>query len=123
MGLKLWDCYRPSAVQQQMWNAAPAPGYVADPRLGSNHNRGAAIDLTLVDARGRDLWMPTDFDEFSPRAHGNAPAPKAAARNRKILRDAMAAEGFLPLLTEWWHFDAPDAASYPVLNIPLAELR
>jgi D-alanyl-D-alanine dipeptidase len=119
LGLKVWDCYRPLSVQWKMWQASPRPGYVADPRQGSNHNRGAAVDLTLVDAQGRDLWMPTDFDDFSPRAHHGAQAPKAAQQNRRILRDAMLAEGFVPLPTEWWHYDAPDASRYPVLDIPL----
>ena len=119
LGLKVWDCYRPLSVQWQMWKASPKPGYVADPRQGSNHNRGAAVDLTLVDAKGRDLWMPTDFDDFSPRAHHGAAAPKAAEKNRKILRDAMLAVGFVPLSTEWWHYDAPDASRFPILDIPL----
>jgi D-alanyl-D-alanine dipeptidase/uncharacterized membrane protein required for colicin V production len=118
LGLKVWDCYRPLSVQWKMWQASPKPGYVGDPRQGSNHNRGAAVDLTLVDARGRGLWMPTDFDDFSPRAHHGAEAPKAAEQNRRMLRDAMLAEGFVPLSTEWWHYDAPDASRYPILDIP-----
>jgi len=119
LGLKVWDCYRPLAVQWKMWNAVPKPGYVADPREGSNHNRGAAVDVTLVDAKGRALWMPTDFDEFSPRAHHGAEAPTAAVRHRQILREAMTAEGFAPLPTEWWHYDAPEAQNAPILDVPL----
>jgi D-alanyl-D-alanine dipeptidase len=119
LGVKVWDCYRPLAVQWKMWNVAPKPGYVADPRQGSNHNRGAAVDLTLVDKNGNALWMPTDFDDFSERAHHGAKAPAAAARNRRLLRDAMRKEGFRPLPTEWWHYDAPRAESFPLLDVPI----
>ena len=122
LGLKLWDCYRPLSIQQKLWAAAPRPGYVGDPKVGSHHNRGAAVDVTLVDAAGNELAMPTDFDEFSPRAHHDAEVPKAAARGRGILKRAMVKEGFVPLATEWWHYDAPDAGGFTLLDAPLETL-
>lgn len=114
-GLKVFDCYRPLSVQRRFWALVPDPRYVADPRKGSRHNRGAAVDLTLVRASGEDVPMPTDFDDFSPRSHRNHRdlAPDVRA-NRDRLERAMVREGFIPMPTEWWHFDAPDWRSYPV---------
>ncbi len=120
--LRLWDCYRPLSVQWEMWRVRPEPGYVADPRQGSNHNRGAAVDLTLAAPDGAELQMPTPFDSFEPRAHASATAgvPAAARRHRDALRAAMEAEGVRVNPMEWWHFDAPGAGRYPVLDVPLA---
>ena len=119
LGLKVFDCYRPLSVQRQLWALVPDPRYVADPKHGSRHNRGAAVDVTLVDAAGVELPMPTAFDDFSDKAHRNADAPPPQRRNRERLERAMAAEGFLGLPTEWWHFDAPDWRSYPLSDDPL----
>ncbi|MFT3917807.1 MAG: M15 family metallopeptidase [Anaeromyxobacteraceae bacterium] len=119
--LRLWDCFRPVAVQREMWRLVPRPGYVADPAKGSNHNRGAAVDVGLAGADGAEVPVPTDFDTFSPRAHARAAGlPEAAARNRDRLRAAMEAEGFRVNRMEWWHFDAPEARGAPLLD---AELR
>jgi D-alanyl-D-alanine dipeptidase len=123
LSLKLWDCYRPLSVQRELWAAAPNPAYVGDPNVGSNHNRGAAVDVTLVDRSGNELAMPTDFDEFSKRAHHDAQVPPGQARNRALLRKAMTREGFVPLATEWWHFDAPDALDFPILDAPFDAFR
>jgi len=122
-GLRLlvWDCYRPVSVQREMWRLFPRPGYVADPTKGSNHNRGAAVDLGLAARDGGAVPLPTPFDTFSPRAHARAAGlPKEAARNRDLLREAMEAEGFRVNRMEWWHFDAPEARGAPLLE---AELR
>jgi D-alanyl-D-alanine dipeptidase len=121
LGLKLYDCYRPLSVQRQMWAIMPDARYVADPANGSRHNRGAAVDVTLVDrATGRELEMPTDFDDFTDRAHFDYPAVSAAAKaNRQELRAALERRGFTALATEWWHFDAPNWSRYGLLNIPL----
>jgi beta-N-acetylhexosaminidase/D-alanyl-D-alanine dipeptidase len=126
-GLKIWDCYRPFSVQKTFWRLVPDARYVAKPVTrggkpvaGSKHNRGAAVDLTLVDSRGTELEMPTAFDDFSPRAHrGWSGASEAARRNSGILEGAMRAEGFEPLSTEWWHFDGPRWRSYPLADEPL----
>ena len=123
LGLKIWDGYRPLSVQKRMWELVPDPRYVADPRKGSRHNRGAAVDVTLVDSLGNELPMPTGFDDFTPRAHRDyMNLPPQVIHNRRLLEEAMRREGFIPLPTEWWHFDAPNWKSYPILNIPLREV-
>ncbi|HWQ55632.1 MAG TPA: M15 family metallopeptidase [Bryobacteraceae bacterium] len=123
LGLKVYDCYRPLSVQKKFWALVPDERYVANPAKGSRHNRGASVDLTLVDAAGREVAMPTPYDDFTAKAHRDARdvAPEAV-RNREILEKAMVRRGFLPLPTEWWHFDAPDWERYPVLDIPFAEV-
>jgi D-alanyl-D-alanine dipeptidase len=116
--LLAWDCYRPFAVQKQMWELYPHRGYVADPgRGGSHHNRGAAIDLTLVGRDGSEVEMPTPFDTFSRSAHLRFDGcSKAARAHRDMLVRAMEAAGFIPNPMEWWHFDIPEAIDYPILN-------
>lgn len=122
LGLKVFDGYRPLSVQKKMWAKFPKEGYVANPAKGSNHNRGAAVDLTLVDAQGNELPMPSGYDEFSEKAHSDYSGGTAQAReNRKILREAMEKEGFAGISTEWWHFDDKDAKAYPVLDLPFSE--
>jgi zinc D-Ala-D-Ala dipeptidase len=117
--LHVWDCYRPLHVQWAMWRLVPRKGYVADPHTGSNHNRGAAVDLTLDSADGTAVEMPTPFDTFGPAAHHGSTAGTAAAReNRERLRKAMVDAGFRPNRMEWWHYDAPEARHAPVLDVP-----
>jgi D-alanyl-D-alanine dipeptidase len=120
--LRLWDCYRPLSVQRELWRVQPTPGLVADPRTGSNHNRGAAVDVALAGPGGAELELPTDFDAFGPRARAGASAglSPAARRHRDLLRAALVAEGFRPIRLEWWHFDAPEARGSRVLEAPLA---
>jgi D-alanyl-D-alanine dipeptidase len=120
--LRLFDCYRPIAVQRELWRVVPRPGLVADPRRGSNHNRAAAVDVGLAGPGGEPVALPTDFDAFGPRARAGATegVPRAARRNRDLLRAAMEAEGFRVNRQEWWHFDAPEARGAPVLDVPLA---
>lgn len=128
LGLLVWDCYRPFAVQERFWALVPDERYVARPErrdgrpvAGSKHNRGAAVDVTLVDATGAALAMPTGFDDFSERAHRGAPAvPPEARANAERLEAAMVSEGFEPLPTEWWHFDAPGWRTDELLDMPLA---
>ncbi len=121
--LLLWDCYRPLSAQREMWRLRPRPGYVADPRRGSHHNRGAAVDLSLAGADGRPVEMPTAFDTFDRRARADAvDGISAPARlHRRLLRQAMEAEGFLVNPREWWHFAARDAWSHPLLDVPFPE--
>lgn len=123
LGLKIWDGYRPLSVQKKMWAIVPDSRYVANPKHGSRHNRGAAVDVTLVDSTGMELHMPTGFDDFSPKAHRDWMGDDSLAiHNRRILNDAMTSEGFIPLSTEWWHFDAPNWKNYPVENSSIREL-
>ena len=123
LGLKVYDCYRPRPVQAKLWALVPDDRYVANPKNGSRHNRGAAIDLTLVDKNGVELAMPTPYDDFTSRAHRSyQDLPAEALKNRATLEAAMVAQGFLPLPTEWWHFDDPDSKQYPMSEISFDSL-
>ena len=120
--LRLWDCYRPPSVQRLLFAAVPRPGYVADPsRGGSHHGRGAAVDLGLAGRDGEELELPTDFDDFGPRARAFARAgvSPGARAHRDALRAAMVAAGFEPSRSEWWHFSAPEAHGAPQIEVPL----
>jgi D-alanyl-D-alanine dipeptidase len=122
-GLKIWDAYRPQSAQEKLWQTTRNRSFVADPKegRGSMHMRGAAVDATLVDAEGRDVPMPTDFDSFTPAALLEYTGRDATVRsNLKLLQKAMAHGGFYGLRTEWWHFCAPDWKRFPqVPNQPL----
>jgi D-alanyl-D-alanine dipeptidase len=122
-GLKIWDAYRPKLAQEKLWEAARNNDYVADPKeggIGSMHTRGAAVDATLVDRQGKDVPMPTDFDNFTPAAMLAYQGTNAAVRsNLKLLQKAMARAGFYGLRTEWWHFCAGDWTTYP----PVSEIQ
>ena len=123
LGLKIFDGYRPLSVQKKMWAKFPVEGYVANPAKGSNHNRGAAVDLTIVDTAGNELPMPSAYDEFSERAHRdyNGGTPEQL-KNRQLLQSEMENEGFHGLSTEWWHFDYKDAKKYPVLDLSFSSV-
>ena len=122
--LKVYDCYRPRAVQWKMWKVYPHPGYVADPHKGSNHNRGAAVDLTLATKDGGEVEMPTPFDSFDAAAHhGYAGGTEASRKHREILKAAMLAAGFKPNPMEWWHYDLPDAKTREVLDVPFEAMH
>ncbi len=125
-GLAIFDAYRPWAVTKQLWDATvPAKrDYVANPKRGSRHNRGCAVDLTLYSlVSGAELDMPSGFDDFSPRAHRDYAAGTAEqTRNRALLEQLMVAEGFLPMSNEWWHFDYRDWEKYPVLDIAFEDM-
>ena len=101
----------------------PPERYVASPHKGSRHNRGAAVDLTLTDQDGRELPMPTPFDDFTEKAHRSyQDLPAEAKRNRARLEQAMTRTGFVGLPTEWWHFDAADWQRHPLDDVPFAAL-
>lgn len=122
IGLKVFDGYRPRAVQFLMWEILPNPIYVADPRTGSNHNRGAAVDVTLIDlASGQEFQMPTPFDWFGPEAaHDYMNLPPNVIANRALLRDMMEqVGGFMRLNSEWWHYDYPPARPLPLVDFQL----
>ena len=117
--LKIWDAYRPSAVQHAFWQLVPDERYVAHPDKSSRHTRGGAVDVTLVDAAGVELVMPSAFDDFSPRASRHSPAMSAeAARNLALLTDVMLRHGFTAIDSEWWHLEDNDAAAFDLLDIP-----
>lgn len=124
-GLVIFDGYRPWSVTKIFWDSTPEErrAFVADPRLGSRHNRGCAVDLTLFDLKtGRPVAMPSDYDDFSERAHPNYQGGTAQERrNRDLLRAAMEAEGFTVYENEWWHFDYKDWKRYPIMNLSFRE--
>ena len=124
-GLKVYDGYRPLSVQKKFWALVPDERYVADPAKGSRHNRGAAVDLTMVRLRdGAEVPMPTRYDDFTEKAHRDYKnLPAEVLRNRQILEDVMVRNGFVPFPTEWWHFDDADWERYPVLDIGFSEIR
>lgn len=104
--IKFFDCYRPNSVQYKMWAIVPNPQYVANPKKGSIHNKGGAVDITLETLEGEELDMGTDFDFFGKRAyHDNFDLPKEILDNRKLLKETMEKHGFWSIRTEWWHYN------------------
>jgi len=116
--LKIFDAFRPSEAQWALWDFRPDPEFLADPRRGSPHSRGAAVDLSLIDADGLELDMGTGFDAFTPLSHhGNTEIPPAAQRNRLLLMGLMTTAGWDFYRNEWWHYQLFNArALYPVLS-------
>lgn len=105
LGLKMFDCYRPRPYQQRLWDKVPNADYVTPPAKGSMHSRGAAVDLTIVDAKGRELDMGTEYDFFGEKAHTDYRGHSAKVQaNRDLLRETLVAVGFKGIRTEWWHF-------------------
>lgn len=125
-GLLLHDGYRPWYVTKMFWDATPESlrNFVADPESGSRHNRGCAIDLTLYDLEtGEVVTMPAGYDEMSPRSFADYPGGTSRQRwLRKLLRDAMEAQGFTVYPDEWWHFDHEDWQSYRIGNEVFEEI-
>ena len=110
LGLKIWDAYRPYAATQLMWNLVKDERYVANPAKGSGHNRGLAVDVTLINLQtGKELDMGTPYDHFSDTAHQSFVrlATEDILQNRKLLQATMEAAGFTALETEWWHYYWP----------------
>ena len=100
-----------------MWEIVPNPQYVANPDKGSIHNKGGAVDITLVDMEGNELDMGTDFDYFGKRAyHDNVDLPQKILDNRKLLKETMEAHGFWSIRTEWWHYNLSAASNDRVAN-------
>jgi D-alanyl-D-alanine dipeptidase len=122
LGLKVWDAYRPYRVTEAMWEPIRNPDYVADPAKGSRHNRGAAVDVTLVDRNGYELIMPTGYDDFSPRsAHAYTELSPQIRLNRQRLLDIMTKHGFDPLPSEWWHYDFRGWERFELMDVPLED--
>ncbi len=120
--IKVFDAYRPYSAQQVLWDAAQDKSYVANPKNGSVHNRGAAVDITLVDKDGNEIPMPSGYDEFSERSHLNYnDCAQELIDNRELLGKIMVKNGFKRISKEWWHFDDAAAKKYPILDLPLEE--
>lgn len=115
---KVFDAFRPSEAQWALWQHTPDPEFLADPRRGSPHSMGAAIDLTLIDTTGTELDMGTGFDAFTPKSHhGNLDISLAAQRNRALLLGLMTAAGWDFFRNEWWHYQLfSPRGRYPVLS-------
>lgn len=129
LGLKVWDAYRPLSVQRTLWDMTTDKQYVADPYgKGSNHNRGAAIDLTIINlATGEELEMPTPFDEFTVRAHSDSTViehgiTEKSVENRALLNKYMSRHNFYQLPDEWWHFNYKDCESYDLVDVDFDQL-
>ncbi len=115
--LRVLDAYRPSAAQWRLWAALPNPMFVADPRQGSMHTRGVAVDLTLCDQHGQALDMGTEFDEMTEQSfHGRTDIAPAAQHNRCLLLGLMTAAGWTHHPYEWWHYNLPEPTRYPKLS-------
>ena len=118
LGLKIWDGYRPMSAQQRFWEICPDENYVAHPSKGGRHTRGTAVDLTLVELiSGRELEMPSDFDDFSERAHLDYNGGSLVSRqNRDLLVQTMAKYDLIAWRNEWWHFDLAGWELYSVIE-------
>jgi D-alanyl-D-alanine dipeptidase len=126
--LVMWDCYRPFSIQKIFWDRVKDPRYAAEPVVdkhgkpvkGSVHSRGAAVDVSLADADGNVLEMPTDHDDFTSAAHRSHRAKDKDVRARmKALDAAMTGAGFAGIASEWWHYDAPEGSRLPLRDDPL----
>jgi len=125
LGLKIYDAYRPYSVTVKFYEMAHDTNFVADPRKGSRHNRGCAIDLTVINLKtGKELDMPTGFDSFSPKAaDGYSNLPKNEIANRELLKSVMQAHGFKIYRTEWWHYDFDGWPKFALLDIPFEKIK
>jgi zinc D-Ala-D-Ala dipeptidase len=125
-GLLVFDGYRPWRVTKLFWDVTPPEKheFVADPAKGSKHNRGCAVDLSMFDVKsGREVEMPSVYDEMSPRAYPTYEGGPAEARERRdILRTAMEKEGFTVEPNEWWHFNYKDWTQYPILDVAFGDI-
>lgn len=125
--LRVFDALRPTEAQWALWNADPNPEFLADPRKGSPHSRGAAVDLTLIDKDGHELDMGTGFDAFTPLSHhGRTDVSEIAQRNRFLLMGLMTAAGWDFYRNEWWHYQLFDARRFPLVadsDLPASMMR
>ncbi|GLU35029.1 D-alanyl-D-alanine dipeptidase [Trinickia caryophylli] len=115
--LRVYDAYRPPQAQQVLWDFMPDPNFVADLGRGSNHSRGTAIDLTLLNGSGEPLDMGTGFDEMvAASGHFHAGLPASVQCNRLLLLGLMHAAGFMHIASEWWHYELPGSQALPVID-------
>ncbi|MHB1128191.1 MAG: M15 family metallopeptidase [Bacillota bacterium] len=116
--LKVWDAYRPPEVQFKLWEIQPDARFLVNPTKGfSNHSRGTAIDVTLVDNNGNELPMPSEFDFFGKEANRDySEVTPGKAANAKLLEKVMVKNGFTSIWNEWWHFDDAGSKQYPVIE-------
>lgn len=125
LSLKFFDAYRPYHVTEKMWEIVPDDRYAANPANGSGHNRGIAVDITLVNLKtGQELKMPTPFDDFTEKAHHNyMQLDSVTLANRTLLKTTMEKYGFTALSTEWWHYFYKTATPYALLDLDFKTLK
>jgi len=125
LGLKIFDAYRPYSVTEKIWKPIKDDRYAADPKKGSGHNRGIAVDITIIDLKtGAELNMGTGFDNFSDTAHhAFTSLPKEILYNRALLKNVMERNGFRALDTEWWHYSLPNAKDFELLDLSFKKLK
>lgn len=115
--IRIFDAFRPTEVQWVLWNHTPDPNFLADPRRGSPHSRGVAIDLTLLDKNGHALDMGTPFDAFTLLSHhGNLEISQEAQRNRLLLMGIMTTAGWDFYRNEWWHYQLFNSREYTLYS-------
>lgn len=122
--IKIFDAYRPYSITQLMWSVVLDDRYAANPKKGSRHNRGCAVDLTIINSSTqKELEMPTAFDDFTIKAHhAYTKLPENAIKNRALLKNIMIKNNFEPITSEWWHYDFKGWGSYELLDIQLEDL-
>lgn len=127
LGIVIFDGYRPWSVTKLFWEVTPEDKrkFVANPKTGSKHNRGCAVDLSMFDLKtGELVEMPTDYDDFTEKANPNyAGASNAQKKNRDLLRALMEAEDFTVNVNEWWHFDYKDWEKYAIYDVAFSEVE
>jgi D-alanyl-D-alanine dipeptidase len=125
LGMKIYDAYRPYAVTLKFFEVYPDTTFVASPQKGSKHNRGCAIDLTLIDLKsGKELEMPTVFDDFTEKAtQAYMNLSPEVLKNRQMLREIMSRYGFIPYESEWWHYDYNSWRNYQIMDLSFEELN
>ncbi|WP_109479603.1 D-alanyl-D-alanine dipeptidase [Paraburkholderia sp. C35] len=117
MTLRIFDAYRPPQAQKVLWDFLPDPTFIAELGRGSNHSRGTAIDLTLIDGNGDELDMGTGFDAMVKESeHFHQGLPQHVQRNRLLLLGIMHASGFTHIASEWWHYEIPGSRALPVID-------
>ena len=116
--IKLYDCYRPLAIQKKMWKIVPDANYVANPKRGSIHNKGGAVDITLIDSSGTELNMGTKFDFFGKEAsHNYLDFSAEILANRRFLKETMLQNNFKSFDSEWWHYNLNNSGEDKVSNL------
>lgn len=125
LGLKIFDAYRPYSVTVKFWELIKDERYVANPAKGSGHNRGLAVDLTIIELKtGKELDMGTGFDNFTDTAHHTFTVlPEKILQNRILLKEVMQKHGFKLFETEWWHYSWPNDRNYEVMDIEFKKLK
>lgn len=124
IGLKIYDAYRPYAASLRFFEVYPDTNFVADPRHGSRHNRGCAVDLTLAElGSGKEIPMPSEFDDFSEKADPDYTAlPDTVVANRKLLFGILSHFGFTHYSSEWWHFDYEGWENFKLMDLSFDDL-